>query len=229
MEFFEQLEELNKRLPTIEIKGKKYVMTNARILGFWELFPNGRIVTKQLTDDGSRCEFACQVYRDEADELPTVVSHAYEVRTGAINSTSYLENCETSAIGRALGFLGIGATESIASADEVMNAIERQEANESRSKATAKGSRGNGSDKARKAASRAARITDIVRLKTECIENGIHADGIDAWFASKFGETPLNKLTDPQLFEVSKHLETLIKDMKSLKEEEREGDANVAE
>ena len=43
-----------------------------------------------------------------------------------MNATSYIENCETSAVGRALGMLGIGSTDSIASADEVMNAQQRQ-------------------------------------------------------------------------------------------------------
>jgi len=44
-----------------------------------------------------------------------------------INLTSYIENCETSAVGRALGFLGIGVDSSIASAEEVTNAIKQQE------------------------------------------------------------------------------------------------------
>jgi len=43
-----------------------------------------------------------------------------------INQTSYVENCETSAVGRALGFLGIGIETSIATADEVGMAIEKQ-------------------------------------------------------------------------------------------------------
>lgn len=51
---------------------------------------------------------------------------AEEVRGSTnINSTSALENCETSAVGRALAFLGFGGTE-IASADEVVNAINQQ-------------------------------------------------------------------------------------------------------
>jgi len=43
-----------------------------------------------------------------------------------INKTSHIENCETSAVGRALGFLGIGIDTSIASADEVINAVNNQ-------------------------------------------------------------------------------------------------------
>ena len=43
-----------------------------------------------------------------------------------INKTSFIENCETSAWGRCLGNFGIGVNESVASADEVANAINNQ-------------------------------------------------------------------------------------------------------
>ena len=43
-----------------------------------------------------------------------------------INKTSAYENCETSAVGRCLGFAGYGSVESIASADEVVNAVSQQ-------------------------------------------------------------------------------------------------------
>ena len=50
--------------------------------------------------------------------------HAHEVRGSSnINKTSYIENCETSAVGRALAMLGIGIDTSIASANEVEDAI----------------------------------------------------------------------------------------------------------
>ena len=55
--------------------------------------------------------------------------HAQEDKASSnINKTSYVENCETSAVGRALGFLGIGIETSIATADEVAMAIAKQEA-----------------------------------------------------------------------------------------------------
>ena len=120
--------DINKRLRRTNIKGKDYIEVNQRILAFWELFPNGRIITEKLEDNGKRCDFKATVY-DGDNVLAT--GHAFEFQgAGMVNKTSYVENAETSAIGRALGILGIGITESIASADEVQAAIEHQERQE---------------------------------------------------------------------------------------------------
>lgn len=125
-DYARRLSAINSTLQFTTIKGKEYAQVNQRILAFWGLFPNGRIATKKLFDNEKRCDFEAAVYRDQADEKPAATGHAFEVKAGNINSTSYVENCETSAIGRALGFLGIGATTAIASAEEVLHAIEQQ-------------------------------------------------------------------------------------------------------
>ena len=58
--------------------------------------------------------------------IDTVVT-AYEKENSTfINKTSYIENCETSALGRALGIAGFGIDTSVASAEEVQNAINNQ-------------------------------------------------------------------------------------------------------
>lgn len=120
--------DLNKRLKRTNIKGRDYIEVNQRILAFWELYPNGRILTEKLSDDGKRCDFKASAY--DGDNL-LATGHAFEFQgAGLVNKTSYVENAETSAIGRALGVLGIGITESIASADEVQSAIAHQERNE---------------------------------------------------------------------------------------------------
>jgi len=118
-------EEVNARIGTTDIKGKAYAQVNQRILAFWELIPNGRIVTEKLADDGERCDFKASIY--VGDDL-VATGHAFEVKGASyINKTSYIENCETSAVGRALGMFGIGITESLASAEEVQNAQEQQQ------------------------------------------------------------------------------------------------------
>ena len=109
--------EINKLLKRTNIKGRDYSEVNQRILAGWELYPHGRITTELLADDGTRCTFKASVY--DGDNL-LATGHSFEFQgAGMVNKTSYVENCETSAVGRALGMLGIGVTESIASADAI--------------------------------------------------------------------------------------------------------------
>ena len=114
-------------LKTIDIKGKEYVLVNERIKAFWKLYPNGRIVTDILSMENDMCVIRAKVFTDREDNIPVATGTAYERESSSfINKTSYIENCETSAIGRALGILGIGIDTSVASAEEVENAIENQ-------------------------------------------------------------------------------------------------------
>lgn len=109
-------------LPTIDIKGKEYVLVKDRILAFHELYKNGSIITKK-TELDTRVEFKATITPDV--DKPTRIFTGHSQATwgdGYINKTSALENAETSAVGRALAFLGIGIIESIASADEVVKA-----------------------------------------------------------------------------------------------------------
>lgn len=123
---YEDIEEINKTLPTTDIKGKDYVEVNKRILAFRKLMPNAPIITELLSNQNGVCVFKAKVSDEEGNILAT--GHAYEREDASfINKTSYIENCETSAVGRALGMLGIGATQSIASAEEIANAIINQE------------------------------------------------------------------------------------------------------
>lgn len=122
---YTDLKEINKQLPTMEIKGKPYVTVNARVDAFRYLYPNGSIVTDLLSVSNGICIIKATVSDEEGKVLSTGI--AFEKETSSyINKTSYIENCETSAVGRALGFLGIGIDVSIASAEEVQNAIEQQ-------------------------------------------------------------------------------------------------------
>ena len=118
-------QEINSSLSRVSIRGKEYVDVASRIQGFWQLYPEGSITTKLLSDDGKRCVFLAQCLDANGRILST--GHAYEIQGRGVNATSYLENCETSAVGRALGMFGIGSTESIASAEEVSNAVAQQE------------------------------------------------------------------------------------------------------
>lgn len=121
----EGMEAANANVKSIDVKGKSYVMVNERIKAFRYVFPLGTISTEILEDDGERVTVKAYVY-DGNTLLAT--GHAFEVKAASyINKTSYIENCETSAVGRALGFLGFGCDDSLASAEEVKNAIEAQD------------------------------------------------------------------------------------------------------
>lgn len=112
-------------MKTIDIKGKAYVEVNERVKYFLDNFKNWSIETELLSNDNGVCVFKAIVKDDSG--IVKATGHAYEKEDSTfINKTSYIENCETSAVGRALGFLGIGIDASIASADEVVNAINNQ-------------------------------------------------------------------------------------------------------
>ena len=120
----QQMESKTVKLKTVDIKGKKYVEVNERIRAFREMYPLGSIVTEMVSNEGGMCVFKAMII---VDNQCLATGHAYEKEGSTfINKTSYVENCETSAIGRALGAFGIGIDNSVASADEVANAIKQQ-------------------------------------------------------------------------------------------------------
>ena len=122
----EQIRELNQALPTIDVKGKKYVMVKDKIKAFRELCPMGTIETTLLGMDGGLAIIKATVRDEDGNLLGT--GHACEKEgSSQVNSTSWLENAETSAIGRAIGnATGLGIDDSFGSADEIANAIMQQ-------------------------------------------------------------------------------------------------------
>ena len=109
----------------MNIKGKEYMLVNDRVKLFREKYPNGDIETEIIKLEDGLVVIKADVLDSEGNHLAS--GTAYEKESSSfINKTSYIENCETSAVGRALGFLGIGIDTSIASAEEVENAIEQQ-------------------------------------------------------------------------------------------------------
>ena len=90
------------------------------------VYPQGQILTELLSNENGTCIFKAIVNDNEGKNL--AIGTAYEKEgTSFINKTSYIENCETSAVGRALGMAGFGIDTSIASAEEVANAMQQQD------------------------------------------------------------------------------------------------------
>jgi len=126
---YEEIQKVCQELGTLDIKGKDYVLVNQRVIAFRKLYPGGSIRTKIEQLDDGMCVFRAEAYDD--DDRLIATGHAYEKEGSTfINKTSYIENAETSAVGRCLGFIGIGIDDSIASAEEVQNAINNQPVDE---------------------------------------------------------------------------------------------------
>jgi len=108
---------------TVKIHGKEYKTVALRIQEFREKHPDFTIQTELVEANDILVVMKATI---SAAGMVIATGYAEEVRTASkINRTSALENAETSAVGRALAFFGLGGSE-IASADEVANAISQQ-------------------------------------------------------------------------------------------------------
>ncbi len=110
---------------TGEIQSKDYAEVNQRIKAFRMCHPNGTITTDIISIENGVVLMKASVYDEDGKVLGS--GYAYEKENSTfINQTSYIENCETSAVGRALGMCGFGIDTSVASYEEVSNAMANQ-------------------------------------------------------------------------------------------------------
>ena len=108
----------------VNIKGKEYKTVALRVQEFREQYKQFALITEVVQLDAEQCVIKASVLTDTDRVVATGLAQEFR-KASQINGTSYVENCETSAIGRALACLGIGGTE-FASANEVVNAIHQQ-------------------------------------------------------------------------------------------------------
>ena len=126
---YEEIRKANESIKATPIQGKEYAEVNQRIKAFRMCYPGGFITTEMKSNENGVCIFVATVgYRNDFErEVILGTGTAYEKEGSSfINKTSYIENCETSAVGRALGMAGFGIDASVASAEEVQNAIANQ-------------------------------------------------------------------------------------------------------
>lgn len=124
---YKDIEKVNSEINKTDIKGKKYAEVSERILAFRKLNPNGKIVTEIIDKSENDVTMKVTIIDENLNELAT--GHASETRKGLVNSISMLENCETSAIGRALGFCGFGIDNGIASGQDMQKVEEYKKQN----------------------------------------------------------------------------------------------------
>lgn len=124
---YKDIEKVNQEIKKTDIKGKQYAEVSERILAFRKLNPNGRIITEIVDKTENDVTIKATIYDEDEKELAT--GYASEVKKGLVNSISMLENCETSAIGRALGFCGFGIDNGIASGQDMQKVEEFKKKN----------------------------------------------------------------------------------------------------
>lgn len=118
---YKDIESANKTIVLTDIKGKNYAAVAQRIKAFRMVYPQGKIETQMISNENGMCVFKAVVSNYIGSILGTGYAHEKE-GSSFINKTSYIENCETSAVGRALGMAGFGIDTGVASAEEVENA-----------------------------------------------------------------------------------------------------------
>lgn len=123
---FDQIVKVNQTITLTPIQGKGYADVNQRIKAFRMLIPDGSIETDMISNVDGVCVFRAVIKDGIGKILGTGTAYEKE-GNGFINRTSYIENCETSAVGRALAMCGIGIDTSVASYEEVANAKMNQE------------------------------------------------------------------------------------------------------
>lgn len=111
----------------LNIKGTEYAPVNERIKIFKRDYKNYKLTTDIVQLDDSVVIMKSTILNEKNE--PVADGIAFEKKDSSfINKTSYIENCQTSAVGRALAFLGIGVDGSISSYEETLNAINQQDA-----------------------------------------------------------------------------------------------------
>lgn len=118
-ELFEQIVKANSEIKTINLKGKDYCEVKERVIAFRKVFTRGRIITDVKYSE-NYIMVEAKIYANfpmgELEDL-LATANARELA----NKPFALENCETSAIGRALGFCGFGISTSIATKEDINN------------------------------------------------------------------------------------------------------------
>jgi hypothetical protein len=121
----EQLENRQKETP-MAFDLSNYETVETRLNRFWETYPDGRVETTLMNYDGDTCIVRSVIWKHRDDAHPTATGYAHEIHTDrGVNATSFVENCETSSLGRCLANMGF-ATQGKRPSREEMQKVERQ-------------------------------------------------------------------------------------------------------
>ena len=135
---FEDIKKANESIKTTDIKGKDYAEVNQRVKAFRICYPEGAIKTEIVSLENGVVTMKATVLNGL---FVLATGYAQEKESSSyINKTSFIENCETSAVGRALGFCGFGIDTSIRNRKpETESRKERREKNRVRREIISRG------------------------------------------------------------------------------------------
>lgn len=190
MATWEAIENVNRVLNPVDVKGKGYIEVNQRVKAFRMIYPEGAIVTEIIDCANGVVTMKATAIDNEGKILATGFANEKE-SASFINKTSYIENCETSAVGRALGFCGFGIDTSICSADELNNALEQQKAKPINKRVAEEKKK---AEKGRKQPSAMRDEMEEITMRI-ATDHGINLDEL----LQKKGKASLEELTDKEL------------------------------
>lgn len=201
-----------KPLPAgvINIRGKEYTTVALRVHQFRTECPSLSLITEVLHRDVDCVVMKATITDEQGRVLAT--GHAEEYRKASeINRTSALENCETSAIGRALAAYGFGGTE-FASADEVARAISGAKGEPAKPEPIKPGVI-SATDGAADALQEQARneMTEVALHMIDCHRNGRDLDAIRIWYDPATFESNEQRVFVWSLLKTESKLRAVIK------------------
>ena len=186
---YSDISRVNSEINMIDLKGKNYAMVTERVNAFRKIYPDGFITSEIISHDGTNILMKATAGHYENGQ-PVILSTGFAQETkgrGLVNGTSYVENCETSAVGRALGMIALGINGGgICSAEELVNATIAQEQIREEEKASAQPPIPDGADMAKAnkvpAPSPVEPVGNYIRNEVEDIRSKM---GIDTYINAK--------------------------------------------
>ena len=118
---YEQIKKANEEIEKMQVGNGKYAKVSERVKAYRKVYPTGAITTEieEITENSVRIK---AIVTDEIDNVIATGRATEEKKAKGkmtINLTDMIENCETSAVGRALGFAGFGIDQEIASGEDI--------------------------------------------------------------------------------------------------------------
>ena len=127
---YEQIKKANEEITSMKVGNGNYAKVSERVKAYRKVYPTGSIETEieSITEEEVRIK---AVVTDENNKIIATGRATEEKKAKGkmtINLTDMIENCETSAIGRALGFAGFGIDQEIASGEDMIKSKAKDKA-----------------------------------------------------------------------------------------------------